>query len=574
MAFKLDIQSSELDDEALSVFVGQLDRDLNNADGVRSARATRKPAAGERAFELLLDPQLWIEIGQSAAVSSLIQVLKAYIVREKSVTFSFRTDDGAEIAFDAKNFSEDRVFGVLSRIAPDFAQPSTPSVAEIDQPDVAVELYEPPQKRTGSGRTTRKTAIVVGVDSFEDPELDDLSYARNDATALHNLLQGETGEQFDHVELITQGNHSDALTTIERITTDTQRSDLLLIYYAGHGLVRNQKLHLAFGNTRTDLVHSTALKYGNLLDVVEQAAARVRLIILDCCYAGAAGEDASRSALSEQLQLELGANSRTLVMTSATSTQVAREARNYRHGVFTKHLLDGLKGAADRNGDGAVDTRELFDYLEEMMQAEHLQRPQKFNFLGSGAVTLRKTGLHPHRDLARQLRKLVNDLQHDGLLSESQSDRLTGLLKLNLNQMDKVQRRRFRLLETHLKGDFKPGLLFDEWDRLGASKPSASRKRAEPTPQDALSAANLGEKWAHLKAGASEAISSAKQRANETKETFQNKAADPGPQAYATPKKRPWKSLSTWDKFMRICSYIGLLFVALFVLLFIVASGM
>ncbi|MCG7521626.1 caspase family protein [Ruegeria sp. Ofav3-42] len=574
MAIRLDIQSSDLDDEALSTFVAQLDRELNNAAGVRSARAKRKPAPGERAFELLLDPQLWIEVGQSAAVSSLIQVLKAYVIREKSVKFALRTEGGAEIAFDAKNFSEEQVFNVLSKLAPDASQTSSQSVAETDQLDVTIELFDPPQKQTEHSQTKRKIAIVVGMDNFEDPELDDLSYARNDATALHNLLQGETGEQFDHVELITQGNHSDALTTIERITTETQRSDLLLIYYAGHGLVRNQKLHLAFTNTRSDLVHSTALKYGNLLDVVEQAAARFRLVILDCCYAGAAGEDASRSALSEQLKMELGANSRTLVMTSATSTQVAREAKSYRHGVFTKYLLDGLKGEADRNGDGSVDTRELFDYLEEMMQVEHLQRPQKFNFSGSGAVTLRKTGLQPHRDLARRLRKQVNDLQHEGLLSESQSDRITGLLKLNLDQMDPVQRRRFRLLEAHLIDDFKPGLFFDEWERLSVSKTSTPRKQSKQPPPETSNAVKFGEKWAHLMSGANEAITSAKQRARETKDTLQNKMSDSETQTSATPKKRPWKSLTAWDKFMRVCSYIGLLFVVLFVFLFIVASGM
>ncbi|SLN72775.1 Caspase domain protein [Roseovarius albus] len=571
MAIKLDIQSSDLDDEALSTLVGQLDRDLNDADGLRSSRATRKPASGSRAFELLLDPQLWIEVGQSAAVSSLIQVLKAYIVREKSVAFALRTDEGTELAFDAKNFSEDRVFDVLSRLAPDFSQGVASTGPEFDQSDLTVKPFEPPQNRTGVDKSTRKTAIIIGIDSFADTELDDLSYARNDATALHNLLQGETGEQFDRVELITQGNHSDALTTIEQITTEMQRNDLLLIYYAGHGLVRNQKLHLAFGNTRSDLIHSTALKYGNLLDVVEQASARTRLMILDCCYAGAAGEDASRSALGEQLQLELGANSRTLVMTAATSTQIAREAQTFGHGVFTKHLLDGLRGAADRNGDGTVDTRELFDYLEEMMQAEHLQRPQKFNFLGSGAITLRKTGLHPHRDRARQLRKMVYDLQHDGLLSESQSDRLTGLLKLNLDQMDTVQLRRFRLLEAKLMDDFKPGIFFDEWERLGSSKPSTPHSDSKPIPPDTLSAEKLGKRWSHLKAGASEAISSVKRRADETKETFQSKTPETETQTPQTPKKRPWKSLSKWDKFMRVCSYIGLLVVGMFVLMFIVA---
>ncbi|WP_298918907.1 caspase family protein [uncultured Roseobacter sp.] len=568
MTLKLDVQSSALDDEALSKFLERLNSDLNETAGVSSTRATRLPATGERALELLLDPQLWIEVGQSAAVSALVGVLKAYVLRERSVSFQLRAEDGAEVIFNAKNFSEKRVFDILSRLTPGFAEAPT-SFDEATKPEVEpVRPFEPGRKTSQARRSGQKTAIVIGMDRFKDPELEDLSYARNDATALHNLLQGETGEQFDHVELITKGNHMAALTRIEEITAGTRRDDLVLVYYAGHGLVRNQKLHLAFADTRAGLVHSTAMKYGNLLDVIEQAPARARLVILDCCYAGAAGEEAPRSALGEQLKMELGASSRTLVMTSATSTQVAREEQGYRHGVFTKHLLDGLKGAADRNGDGSVDTRELFDYLEEQMQAEHLQKPQKFNFSGIGAVSLRKTGLHPHRDLARRMRKQVNDLQHDGTLSEGQSDSLNGLLKLNLDQMNSVQRRCFQLLQTHLEGDFKPGLFFDEWDRLVTTKRPQDDAQKKHSTSDESPAMKLGRKFAHIKAGTSETISSTMKTAKKTATQRQSgdEKTSHHAQSGAKPEKRPWGALDGWSKFMRVCSYIGLFFVGLFVL--------
>ena len=37
------------------------------------------------------------------------------------------------------------------------------------------------------------------------------------------------------------------------------------------------------------------------------------------------------------------------------------------HGAFTFALLEGLRGKADRNGNGTVEVRELADYVEERL---------------------------------------------------------------------------------------------------------------------------------------------------------------------------------------------------------------
>ncbi|MEL6586981.1 MAG: caspase family protein, partial [Pseudomonadota bacterium] len=385
--------------------------------------------------------------------------------------FEMQWENGDALSFSATNFSENKVFGFLNRLVPHgpagAATPFTPP-----QPVADVAPIAPPRNGLATAEGGRKVAIVIGVNRFDDPELEDLAFAKNDATALHNLLQGETGEPFDQVTLITGGSHADALTTIDEVANTTRRDDLLMVYYAGHGLVRNQRLHLAFPDTRATLVQSTAMKYANLRDVVEGAQARARLVILDCCYAGAVGEDAPRSALGEQMRQELGSASRTLVLTSATSTQVAREAPDYGHGVFTKHLLDGLRGEADRGGDGEVDTRELFDFLEDRMLAEDLQKPQKFNFSGVRPVALRKTGQHPHRERARDLARQVSALYHEEeALTRAQRDSLFALLDKDLTQMSPLERDRFRLLETHLAGDFRVGRFFDAWEAMAAGHP-------------------------------------------------------------------------------------------------------
>ena len=53
------------------------------------------------------------------------------------------------------------------------------------------------------------------------------------------------------------------------------------------------------------------------------------------------------------------------ILTASTASQFSREGEMWGggHGVFTYYMLLGLKGAADRNEDGFVTVRELFDYV-------------------------------------------------------------------------------------------------------------------------------------------------------------------------------------------------------------------
>ena len=53
------------------------------------------------------------------------------------------------------------------------------------------------------------------------------------------------------------------------------------------------------------------------------------------------------------------------LITSCDDGQVSVEADHWGHGLFTFHLLAGLRGAGDRDGDGRVGIAELFEYVAE-----------------------------------------------------------------------------------------------------------------------------------------------------------------------------------------------------------------
>ena len=83
---------------------------------------------------------------------------------------------------------------------------------------------------------------------------------------------------------------------------------LLLVYFAGHGLIdaESRELFLALSDTVTAAVHATAVPYDWVRRNVRRSAADRRVVILDCCYAGRAemAEPNRSRQLAEQARIE------------------------------------------------------------------------------------------------------------------------------------------------------------------------------------------------------------------------------------------------------------------------------
>ena len=57
-----------------------------------------------------------------------------------------------------------------------------------------------------------------------------------------------------------------------------------------------------------------------------------------------------------------------MIISASGPNEVSLELPELGHGVFTYYLLEGLRGKADRNGDGVVTVSELYEYVEEQVE--------------------------------------------------------------------------------------------------------------------------------------------------------------------------------------------------------------
>jgi uncharacterized caspase-like protein len=158
-------------------------------------------------------------------------------------------------------------------------------------------------------------------------------------------------------------------------------AEIAVIYFAGHGMIhqigqREEGYLLPYDADPDDLV-TRGLLMAELARWIEAIDAGAVVLCLDCCHAAKViprgptrPESQTRDmGIRPAMLQELAGRGRYLIA-SCDSGQVSVEAEKWGHGLFTYHLLDGIRGAGDRDGDGRIGVTELFEYVSEAVERD------------------------------------------------------------------------------------------------------------------------------------------------------------------------------------------------------------
>ncbi len=190
---------------------------------------------------------------------------------------------------------------------------------------------------------------------------------------------------------------------VARFFAEAGPEDTLLLHIAGHG-VRNDKGRLFFAveDTQPGELFHTALAAPDVAGEMESSAARRIVVLLDCCYAGAFDETPALMIASPFVPKPLGTAAGRMprdgrghvVIAAATSVQQAIEGNT--GGIFTRCVVHGLAtGAADLNGDGVVDTHELFLHVAERMRELGATASQQPTYTAHNVIGLLRVATRP-----------------------------------------------------------------------------------------------------------------------------------------------------------------------------------
>ena len=250
-------------------------------------------------------------------------------------------------------------------------------------------------------------AVIIGNKEYADDRFSDVSYAHNDAEAFKRFVTGELG--FDANRVIhlpdatktdmegafgVKGNEKGQLWQWMR----RDGSSDVVVFYSGHGMegsisdTGRRPGYLLPVDTKKDTAELNGYPIELLYENLGKLPSKSVTVYLDACFSGVAGESvADASPVSRGADISGVSGAGFAVLTAASGNQLASWDSEARHGLFTEHLLDGLYGAADKDGDRQVTAREVKLHLDEKMtsaaRSKH-RREQDAGLYGDSSAVL------------------------------------------------------------------------------------------------------------------------------------------------------------------------------------------
>lgn len=252
-----------------------------------------------------------------------------------------------------------------------------------------------------------RLALIIANSTFADPALSRLKTPGRDAKAFSDVLKDPAIGNFDVTLLLDQPSGT-VRQEVARLYRNRSRSDLLLLYFSGHG-IRDEHgdLYLATSDTQMDLVSATALEAAFVRRQINKSGSQRNIIMLDCCHSGAFGE--SKGILGESVGTEeafAGNGYGRVILTASDAIELAWERGKWirQNGmsmegylsVFTQFLVEGLRtGAADLDKNGEITLDELYDYVYGCMRSsgDNRQTPCKWAIKVRGQLVI---AYNPH----------------------------------------------------------------------------------------------------------------------------------------------------------------------------------
>jgi len=251
---------------------------------------------------------------------------------------------------------------------------------------------------------TNLYGVIIGINNYQDEGVNDLSGSVPDAEGMYSALL-ENGWKQEEITLLTDENATKQkiLDNIASIISQAEEDDFVLIYYSGHGTIvpdedgdeedwRDEAIvPYDYNGEISSLILDDELK-----QIFSQSRTSKGVVIFDSCNSGGfinrsvsnpsfrAKSIAFRSSDSSGSNGDLDLFNFP-VLTASGQDELAYENLMYDqwHGVFTYFLLQGFENlAADRDNDGLITVREIFNYAENLsvqyteMYAQTIQHPK------------------------------------------------------------------------------------------------------------------------------------------------------------------------------------------------------
>ncbi|MBV6625333.1 MAG: caspase family protein [Rivularia sp. (in: Bacteria)] len=212
--------------------------------------------------------------------------------------------------------------------------------------------------------------LLIGVNQYQDEQISNLRYSAVDCQGLSSALQ-DTTDKFFYKEANIYHDYTpqtpclkNIRTSLQKIITAAKPHDTVLFYFSGHGVLESStnKAFLCLRDTYKSKLLDTGLAVSELLQSLNNCAAKNQLVWLDACHSGGMTLRGLTPQLVEILQQNAVNSKGFYALLSCDTNQQSWEFPELGHGVFTYFLMRGLLGGA-ANSQGVISADGLYQYV-------------------------------------------------------------------------------------------------------------------------------------------------------------------------------------------------------------------
>ena len=229
------------------------------------------------------------------------------------------------------------------------------------------------QDTSGKGQ---RWALIVGINKYEDAEINPLRYAVNDAKALYQVLTDENLGRFlpERVKLLTTDATDKRLLPTKAnilyylnvwLAQNVKPEDTVLLFFSGHGFIDSGRKYLLPTDTDTFYVPAYAIDNQEFIDGIDRLQSEKIITLLDSCHSGGVSRSGKGigDMLPDNFYEEFEKATGRVTLASCSGEEQSFEWPEKQHGVFTYYLLEGMRGAANMHRDQAVTFDEVVNYV-------------------------------------------------------------------------------------------------------------------------------------------------------------------------------------------------------------------
>jgi tetratricopeptide (TPR) repeat protein len=234
-----------------------------------------------------------------------------------------------------------------------------------------------------------RLAVIIGIEDYRYNEK--ATYKKRDATVMYKYMKNLLG--IPEKNIWFEINDGATKAQLDYVFNDKdgwlkkrvkQGISEIFVYLAGHGYpdVETNTAYFIPQDVRAEQA-TYGIALNDIYRKLGNMGSKNVIMFVESCYSGLSADHRQLVSNINPVKVKVrypeiqGKN--LVVITAASGQQVSSNSDDLRHGVFTYHLLKGLKGEADLNKDDQIDIGELWEYLEKNVPEEALNLDREQN---------------------------------------------------------------------------------------------------------------------------------------------------------------------------------------------------